>query len=300
MSLGINNINDMKGRIKDYNKKRYANPFFKRNGNAPFGRGQDFYYGAKNRKIINFWKKIIIFFSFLILACLILSAAYLVFYYPYFSIKDIEISGLEKIGDAEIRGMAERQIAKKRFFVLKQENLFIFDKNEFEEEINSRYNLASLNVDKELPDILRIEVIEKHPVLIWKTGEKFYEVDEGGIAIREISANESNQGVPVVYDENNVEISIKMAALRDKTAEFIINFKKRIDDRFDVKITHFKALNDLLKAQTSEGWEIYMSSNDDFDQQTEKLFLFFKNKKIEVGNSLNYIDLRFEDRVYYK
>ena len=290
----------MRRRLKDYNKKKYSNPFFKKKENASFGRGQAFYYGAKNRKVIGFWKKIILFFVFLIFICLIFGAVYFIFCYPYFSIKNTEISGLEKINKVEIEGALEKQISRKRFFIFNQENIFVFDVKKFEEEINSKYNLVSLNVNKELPDFLKIEVAEKRPALVWKTGEKFYEVDEAGIVIREILADEANQGVPIVYDEKNIERAIKEVALSDMMAGFIVNFKKRIDDRSDIKITHFKASDDLLKAQTSEGWEIYLSGQDSLDQQVEKLFLFLKNKKMTVGSNLNYIDLRFEDRVYYK
>jgi cell division septal protein FtsQ len=286
----------MKRGIRDYKRKKYFNPFFKKR----VGRGDDFYYGAGNRKAINFWKKIIIFFIFLIFVCLFACLIYVIFFYPYFFIKNIEISGLEKIGEGEIRKEIEDQMAESRFMIFKQENIFILDKNELLNRINSKYNLVSLNVDRELPNILRVGVEEKQPVLIWKTKELFYEVDGLGSIIRETLPTDLNSELPVIYDENNAETTIRASVLSAKMIQFIINLKKMIDDRSDIKIAHFNALKNELKVKTQAGWEIYLSMNNDLEKQAEKLFLFLKNKKIEAGNNLNYIDLRFEDRIYYK
>lgn len=286
--------------IKDYKKKKYFNPFFKKTGGLSSFGERNFYYGAGNRKIISFWKKIIIIFTFLILACLLACSIYIIFFYPYFFIKNIEISGLKKIGEEEIRKEITDQMAKSRFIIFKQENIFILNKNELENRLSTKYNLVSLNVNRKLPDILRVGIEEKQPVLIWKAQELFYEVDSLGSVIRETLPAEFNSELLVVYDENNAETSIGRSVLSDITIQFIVNLKKMIDDRSDIKIAHFNALNNQLKVKTQTGWEIYLSMDDDLNKQAEKLFLFLKNKKIEAGNNLGYIDLRFEDRIYYK
>ena len=299
----------MRKKIKFFSKKKYSNPFFKKNKNysASGKGGKKLYYGAKNRKNISFWKKVVIFFITIFFICLLSSIFYLLFFYPYFFIKKVEINGLDNIDRGEVEEIINNQLSQKRCLVLSQENIFVLDKNEITRQLYEKYNLVSLNVNKELPDILRVEVGEKDPLIIWKTGERFFEVDDQGIIIRELSSNELNkiseQNLPIIHDKDNRDAKINSNVVSPKMAHFAINFKKMISDRSDIKISHFRVSEDLrneLRAVTDAGWEIYLLAEDNLDQQVEKLFLFLKNKKVEIGDNLEYVDLRFGDRIYYK
>jgi len=59
---------------------------------------------------------------------------------------------------------------------------------------------------------------------------------------------------------------------------------------------------DRLNTTTSEGWIAYFNLSSDIGLQITKLNLLLQNKfpKPEDRKKLNYIDLRFENKVYYK
>jgi cell division septal protein FtsQ len=238
------------------------------------------------------------------------SAVYFIFYSPYFSIKSINISGLERINHEEIKGMVETQMAERRFFIFKQNNIFVFDENAASKNINEKYALKVFKIDKRLPEALIISVEERSPALIWKTSEKYYIVDWDGTIIREITPeevsgyqeNQPGAKMALVFDDSNASVGFKDKILSSETVLAISNLQINIPAA-GLMISNFKVTdkNDsAIKCLTGEGWEIYFSVIGDLNAQLEKLRTFLKEKKSEDRKSLQYVDLRFTDRIYYK
>jgi cell division septal protein FtsQ len=289
--------------MKDYHRKKYQNPFFKRPGAT--GRSRRF---RNRRESFGSWHgKLIV----ILLMILLGGAIYFIFYSPYFSIRQIEISGLQKIDSNELRGIVDNQTASRRFLIFPQNNIFVFDEKSAEKEINERYALNYLKIEKRLPGSVSISVEEKIPALIWKTAEKFYLVDGDGVIIREIQegevsgyqTNQPGANMALVFDESNEITAVKEQIISRKKAEAVVNLQNTLARTTGLQIVNFTMTNRgdlLIKCLTNEGWQIYFSPTDDLDEQIQKLSVFLKEKNQEDRRGLLYVDLRFEDRVYYK
>ena len=56
-----------------------------------------------------------------------------------------------------------------------------------------------------------------------------------------------------------------------------------------------------MEVQTSQNFLIYFNPKEDIEKQVQKLILTFENEiPQEKRENLDYIDLRFGDKVYYK
>ena len=56
-----------------------------------------------------------------------------------------------------------------------------------------------------------------------------------------------------------------------------------------------------MQVKTNAGWHIYLKMNDDIKAQLENLDLTLKNSIApDEQSKLEYIDLRFGEKVYYK
>lgn len=290
---------------RSYYRKKYTNPFFVKTKRGSKSRGRGFYYGRGTGKS---WRsKIIIFLMMLAAGGLF----YFIFYHPYFTIKKIEISGLEKISEPEIKDIIDSQINSRRLLIFKQNNIFIFDEDLIKNEINKKYALDFLGVEKKLPRDLKFEIKEKTPVVIWKTADRYYFVDKEGTIIREIPEGEiQNQPInqpdarlAVVFDENNASVTIKEVVLTKETVRAIAELQSNLFGIAGLSISNFRTIkhNDsTIKSLTNEGWDIYFSATNDLNAQIEKLKLFLGEKKSEERQNLEYVDLRFPERVYYK
>jgi len=292
-------------KLRNYYRKKYVNPFFKKTKKGFTSRGRGFYYGAGGG--ISWRSKFILFLAIIAAGGLF----YFIFYSPYFTIKNIKISGLEKISESEIRDIINSQINSRKIFIFKQNNIFIFDENSIKNKIDSKYALDSLKMEKGLPGNLSFEIKEKTPVIIWKTGDKYYFVDKDGIIIREIPEGESwdngmdqpGSRIAVAFDENNEPAAIKETILTGETVQAIAKLQNNLFGVTGLLISNFrttKYINSTIKSLTNEGWEIYFSAINDLNAQIEKLKLFLNEKKPEDRQGLEYVDLRFPDRVYYK
>jgi len=283
-------------RIKDYHRKTYGNPFFARPRNRSRRLGRS---GSWRGKLI------IIF-----LAAIFGGAVYFIFYSPYFSIKNINIAGLERINYEEIRGVIQDQMFGSRFFIFKQNNIFVFDENAASKNINEKYALKAFKIDKRLPETLIFSVEERSPALIWKTSLKYYIVDWDGTIIREITPeevsgyqeNQPGAKMALVFDDSNAQVGFKDKILSSETVLAISNLETSIPTA-GLTISNFKVAdkNDpVIKCLTGEGFEVYFSAVGDLNAQLEKLKTFLKEKKPEDRKALQYVDLRFADRIYYK
>lgn len=291
------------GRIKDYHRKQYNNPFFQKTKKRFFSRRKKSRYGRRGS-----WRVKLAVFLFIVLVG---AAVYFVFFSQYFAIKDVEISGTEKISQDDLRGLIGSQLAARRFFIFNQSNIFVFDGKTAEKIIDEKYALNSLKIDKSLPGTLKISLEEKKPAIIWKTDDKFYLVDWGGTVISEIPpgevsgypGNQPGAKMAVVFDDNNAEVAVKEEILTSQIVQDINDLQNNLSQTTELRVLNFAMANHddpTIKCLTGEGWEAYFSFVNDLNAQVNKLKVFLEEKNQEQRKGLQYVDLRFEDRVYYK
>jgi hypothetical protein len=287
--------------MRDYHKKRYGNPFFNKRERRVGGL-------IVRRRSRGFWRRSFYFIFFIIIFCGII---YFIFFSPYFVIKNIEILGLSRIRYDDMKNVIESQMFTERFIFFSQRNIFIFDEKYAGENISDKYILKSWKIDKRLPETLIIDIEERSPALIWKTTEKYYVVDWDGKIIREIPSEEVSEylenqfgaKMAVVFDESNAAAITKEEILSRGTVAAIADLKNNLSGLSGVSVTNFKMASrsdSAIKCITSEGWEAYFSAVGDLNAQIEKLNAFLREKGMEDRRDLQYVDLRFSDRIYFK
>lgn len=292
-------------KLKDYHRKNYTNPFFRKVKRGVASRGHGFSHGGH---IMGSWRgKLVLFLLIIAMG----GSLYFLFYSPYFTIKNITVSGLQKISESEIRDIINAEVESWRFFIFKQDNIFIFDKNALENKINLRYALDSLKIDKKLPGDLSIEIREKTSAFIWKTADKYYYADWNGVIIREIPSeeisgypgNQSGAKMAMVSDDSNTAVAIKESILTREKVQTVVDLQNNLARIAGFQILNLAMVNrddSTVKCPTGEGWEAYFSLTNDLNAQLDKLNAFLKEKSQDGRKGLQYVDLRFEDRVYYK
>lgn len=290
------------GRIKDYHRKQYNNPFFQKTKKGIFSRrrSRHSHHGS--------WRVKLAVFLFIVLVG---AAVYFVFFSQYFVIRNIQISGVEKISQDDLHSLIDSQLATRRFFIFNQDNIFVFDEKTAEKIIDGKYALNSLKIDKSLPGTLKISLEEKKPAIIWKTADKFYLVGGDGAIINEISPEEVSgyQGnqpgvkMAVVFDDSNASVSTKDEILTSRVVQNINDLQNYLSQTTGLQILNLEMANHddpTIKCLTGEGWEAYFSFVNDLNAQVNKLKVFLEEKNQAERRGLQYVDLRFEDRVYYK
>jgi len=312
--------------------------FYRRQNFASSSRQSSSRRSVRNNRLnkrINF-SKIIIFIFLLVFIYIV----YYFFYSPNFKITDIEIRGRENISEYALRNIIEEQFDKSRFLIFNQSNILMFNKRLARKNIKNSYVLDKLVIEKEYPHKLYIEIEEKVSTVVWVSQrdsiEHYYYLDLNGVVLGEIPISEIErlyakekinikEGedlikiskdeqieekeeeqqtiLPLIYDQSNSEVKIKEPVLESGVINFIIDLYQEFPEDFsEINIKNFATLKPnttQIHLITEGGYEIYFESAKDLEFQLHNLKIVLEDK-IQDTSKIQYIDLRFNDRVYYK
>jgi cell division protein FtsQ len=78
-------------------------------------------------------------------------------------------------------------------------------------------SVQDARVDVGLPDVLRVDVTERRPIVIWAVGDRRFAVDAGGLLFADVSADPSGltKGMPTVSDERVSANDLAVASTLD-------------------------------------------------------------------------------------
>lgn len=236
----------------------------------------------KSKKKLNFPWRLLSFFIFLgILGFL----GYLLFFSPYFIIKNVEVKGTK---NEQVINLADG---------VKGKNLWLFNKRQLEEDLAKFAEISQVKITRWPPKTIKIKITEKAEGIIWQTQGKKYLLDSQGVVVKEVT--ESN--LPQVLDSKNAPIEIG----KPVSAPIFVNFVKNLNLTFENK-TGLPLLEIVIPGETAfEIWakteKIYLKldSQGDLDVQLDYFLQVYSNKKDEIKE---YVDLTTWDKgmVVYK
>jgi cell division septal protein FtsQ len=274
---------------RDYSRKSFRNPFFPSSKKARFKR-----------------------FFFLVVLFLLLGALAVVVTNQLtdLTITAVTVDGSEQINRQAVVALVETQLETQRFLVLAQRNLLFFSKRQLRQTLRENYAIESVTIDKDWPDTLHITFKEKPFAVVWVSGNQHYYVDFDGDVINQVGAENSfviepsgagtqvvrrdllSQRYPNVIDESGREVVVGQPAISSDQARWIN----------DVAISHYTMRSpaaEEITLSTQEGWQVHFNLNQSVQSQLQKLILTLQ-ERVENRATLEYIDLRFGEKVFYK
>lgn len=266
---------------KDYQKKNLRNPF--RREKKQKGKG---------------FVKLIILGIFLIFFFLLWAT----FASPWLNINKIEISGLTRFTNSELEKIVLGQIQETRFFVFKQKNIFLFDQQSLVKNILASYNFSGLEVEKNIPSTIVLKVSERPFSFIFKEGTSFFYASNDGSVIKEVNVSEDDKkkylilenNAPSLINENN------RLALQEDYLNFILALGQELSLHSDLPVERYIIDQEFntIKAKFLNGPVVYFSVKNGVNEQVNRLVLVKKEKIKDNFSKVNYIDLRYGERIF--
>jgi len=252
---------------------------------------------ARKRRRRFFVKIAAILLSIITLAS---AAVYLIFFSPYLKITETEISGLETIERQEIESIVNYFKNHKifgRIGLTPYANILFFDTSLLENKIPADFpEIKSIEADKDFPNKINIRVVERSPSGTWCDASKCRYFDESGVmwgdAIRSRGSLLMNIDDKRINEKGPTVDMTLLEAVNKSVIEFN-NIGIRIS-KVEIPIDY---IGDFI-INTSRDFYIKLSINSDIAKQVESLKILLDNK----GGDFNpeYIDLRINDKLYYK
>lgn len=273
---------------KDYQRKNLKNPFFRQ---------------RKEKTEHRFGKLIIISSVIAFFACI-----WFFFAAPLWRVNDLEIKGLTRFEESEVRNIIEDAKKETIMLVLKRNNIFLFQTEETADLIKEKFSLAEVKIKKSFPHKLIIEISERPYSFVYQEKEKSFfsssdnylikEIDLAG-ADREEAAKyfliENKNSVSLVKENNRLDLSKEYLDFIFQLKEELNNYPELLIEKFIISDQYFNSVFVKIK----DGPQILINVKDGAREQIERLILV-KNTKIKDNfNKLDYIDLRYGDKLYF-
>ena len=274
---------------RDYVRKTFVNPYFHKSLIPKRTK-------AKKTKIFLFT-----------LAIAGIAAVFL--YHPFFNLHTIHVKGNQKISTEDIQDILRTVLDSKGMLIFKQKNFFVLNTHLVAEELKKHYAFEKITVSKSPFSTLIVEVSERAPAAIVKSGTNFYYADKDGSFIGpadvlEVTNTNLLKRLPQIWLSQEKQFTLNDQIIFPATMQFIISLFKTIPDRTGIALQGAILQDEegrLIHVVTAEGWNIYVDRQNDWEKQITVLKNIL-NIKFKDNNraGLQYIDVRYENRVYIK
>jgi cell division septal protein FtsQ len=242
-----------------------------------------------------------VWFYFFVLVILTFVLLWLFFISNILVIKNLKVEGNNLIKTIEIEQLAQKQINQSRWLVFSQNRLLVFNSADLKQTIKEHYNLEQIKISKKLPKTLIISLQERTPVAVWFEAETYQEIDSAGWIL--LTTNGEVEGLPIIYNNGWPKINHNKIEGADKEILFAKNLWPEFKKRFpNITVKQLTIDNDRnsLKLLPLKGAMIYFSTTDDLMTQLDRLDILLLSELKDRFEKVNYIDLRYGDKVYYK
>lgn len=262
--------------------------------------------------------------------CLLGTAVYFAIWFNAFWVEEIEFKG-SFTETEKLSPIVQRYLENKLWRFVPQKSIFLAPAGSIKDNIlNAFPEIKEVLIQKKLPNILEIEAVKRELAGIWcqtkeseseeeiatsteeevtvkkqerKIGDCFY-IDKEGIIFQESSLIRGSL-ILNIYSFENKPVELREQAVPPEIMDFILEVREKLPG---IKTASEQALksNDFeivsiedLRANLLSGWQVYFNPSYSAESQLNALEMVLEEQIKETG-SLEYVDLRIENRVYYK
>ena len=243
----------------------------------------------------NFRIKIYLYFSVFFLV--LIGIFYIVFFSPIFKVREFRISGQDRLSDGSVLKILEPLVLNSRLSdFLGKENLLAWSRQDLNLPGTS---LLSAKIRRDwIRQAVLIDIKERVPLGIWcgKTGSCYW-LDEHGIAFEEAPETEGSL-ILIVYDNGAESIALNKRVAEERFSKNLTDILKAISKMsMPVKKITFDKILQELHIATYEGPDLFFSIR--FNPELN-IASFRSLQEKGTLKGMQYIDLRVENKIFYK
>lgn len=252
------------------------------------------------------WRKIGVVFLVLIF---IGSTIFLLFFSPFLLVTKINISGAQDLDASSLRSVASSVMAGRYFNAIAKDNLILVSDQKVKLALLDKFKrIEEVQVSKKFPDTLEIKIKERKSMLVLCCAGACFIIDNSGVsyAAADFASNELQENnLIVIVDDSGKTIELGEKMLDPAYMKYLLDIKENLKSDLSIEIDKTYHTPQLvsgdIRATTADGWQIYFDSNLSIQKELDALKLVLSEKVGEENkDKLEYVDLRTENKVYYK
>jgi hypothetical protein len=239
------------------------------------------------------------------------AASIYVLRYPEWQLLQINVSGTRSLLGEEIKSIIweetsesyARLIPKRSIFLLKEKDLASKLKQEFP-------RIREVSFERDLPAGLLVSIVEREPWAIACndnfTPENPEDVDCVFVDLKGVAfdqAPDSTGSLVIKIKTNFPKLSLGEPILDTALAEYLQNFGKKIESGIGSKVIVYELSSVLageFRMTLNDGFALIVTKGADAENVLKILKTVLEEEVKEKRMSLEYVDLRFGNKVFYR
>ncbi len=227
----------------------------------------------------------------------------------FLEITEIKVINDGTIAPEDISREISREIDGKYFKIISKRNFIFFNSGNIEKKLKNDFKkIKAISIDRNFPNKINIKIQERNLILSLCSKGECYFIDERGYAYEKMSSDLSfiNRSETIeLIDESGKEIFENEYVLLPSYIEFIVAIADVLKKDTDVEILNEyrtkSRISEELIVQTKKGWDIYFNAKVPIEKSIQTLkTLLNRHLLLRDLHELEYIDLRSENKVFYR
>ena len=221
-----------------------------------------------------------------------------------FKIQDVEISGARRVSEDALRENAFMLLEQKYLYILPKNFIWTVDKAGMARDLKKSFpSIKDIEVRRKFFRTITISFreYEQWGVLCHREPEECFWVDRDG-ALFESAPSFSGLIVPKIKDKRSIDYTIGGRYLSAELMKLITFFNERTLSDNNLQSLQFAIdeKDETLQLKTRGGWDILLLASNDPEAAYKNLTLALLHEIKDRVADLDYIDLRFGSRIFYK
>ncbi len=250
-----------------------------------------------------FFRAKFFFFAILFLAAALLGGAVYALRYPGWQIQTVLVFGFDETMHADVEARVRESLDARFAFILPKSSYFLFDEGAVQKTLEKDFPwLHDITVKKEFPSMVSVVARERG---LWAVfcdmNRTCGYMDKTGFIYEEAPVSTGALIMTVETDEQEVHIPSQAfdPAFVQKLDSFVLLLGEKTGE--DVETFLFsKEFPGEVRVRTRHGFLLYLDRDDDFGKVISILRVFLEKEIGDKRGRLEYIDLRFGNKVFYK
>lgn len=230
---------------------------------------------------------------------------FLLFFAKLFDVRSVEAHVPVAISAQDVQDKIQDLLDRRTLGISRRSNSIVFSPQKIRRVLLDAFpRIDSVEISRTSVHDILVIVHERTPVGLWclPDREKCFYYDANGIAFSEILPSSGYLFVPV-NDQRDRVITLGGTVAPESWRTSIAEVKKLLQFG-DITVSEIDIPADSYNefdVVTREGWKILYNRDINVRTQTNSLLALLKEKLSPATRAnLDYIDLRIEDRIYYK
>ncbi len=207
------------------------------------------------------------------------------------AVDTLDVRGYQRLTAGEVEALVGH---------VRGENLLLVDLDRFRADLLDSRWVADVTVRRVFPSTIAARVVERHPIAVARLGAQLYLVDDAGVIIDEFGPQYRDLDLPIV--DGMAAPASADRPIDPGRAQLVARFMESLAGRPDV----MRALSQVNVA-TAGNVIVLLGDDPTFlhlgdERFLERLqtYLELTPALVERGRTVDYVDLRFGNRVFLK